>query len=431
MGQSIMLTTVTPSSAAPPASSLAPLPGAQPSSGNQYVPNTYIFLQTSQPNIQPYFPGGAGLLQAAPAWTGGAPANPPYFNIAGMISDTGFFQNQGFKQSSNRGHNNQYKNRRGGGRGTGRDNEPRNNNQNTYNTPYGQNNYHSQPPFNNHNNGFQPRNSNSSRSHNWETSSQHSNSSQGKKYSTGSVPEAPVAVSQPAPANRVSHPPVTTTTQYQANHHQAAPRPQPPPKEVEQNQYYPNQYPAPRTPVETLQPKDFSRRGGGKGREGAPRGGLSGRGRSNEDFIPSGRGGGMMGGPPRGQNFPPRNAAQQDPAPVPVRNEVKPPEFNMETNDFPALPGSREPGGAPRRVDEDRPFIEVVKGTAKVRLEDGEEAGSEDEDVESVPNHHQPPQEDSSQKQPVARYLFDSMTFTGSFCLTRIFLSQYFRNPMS
>ncbi len=139
----------------------------------------------------------------------------------------------------------------------------------------------------------------------------------------------------------------------------------------------------------------------------------------------------MMGGPPRGQNFPPRNAAQQDPAPVPVRNEVKPPEFNMETNDFPALPGSREPGGAPRRVDEDRPFIEVVKGTAKVRLEDGEEAGSDDEDVESVPNHQQPPQEDSSQKQPVARYLFDSMTFTGSFCLTRIFLSQYLRNPMS
>ena len=163
-----------------------------------------------------------------------------------------------------------------------------------------------------------------------------------------------------------------------------------------------------------MQSKDYSRRG--KGREGGGtggrdngggRGGGSGRGRSNEEYLPSGRGGGMMGGggggPPRGQNFPPRNNSGPPEAAVPVpRSDVKPPEFNMKTNDFPALPGSMATG--PARGQEDRAFLEVVKGTGKLRLEDGEEVeGEEEAEMSSQPTEIP---EDSSHKQSIVRYYF-------------------------
>ena len=80
VGQSMVITTVTPSST-PNTASTPQMAGSQPSTG-PYVPNTYhIFLQTSQPSITPYFTPQAGLLQAATAWPG-APNNPPYFNIS-------------------------------------------------------------------------------------------------------------------------------------------------------------------------------------------------------------------------------------------------------------------------------------------------------------------------------------------------------------
>ena len=44
------------------------------------------------------------------------------------------------------------------------------------------------------------------------------------------------------------------------------------------------------------------------------------------------------------------------------------------TNDFPALPGSRETG--PAKGEEPRGFLEVVKGTAKLRLDDQEGEGT-------------------------------------------------------
>lgn len=120
---------------------------------------------------------------------------------------------------------------------------------------------------------------------------------------------------------------------------------------------------------------------------------------SGEDYISAGGGGGggggrggslTAGGPPRNSTgFPPRggplqagemglasaSAAQSrigsggEPAP-----RAQPaPEFNMMTNDFPALPGSRETG--PAGGQEPRGFLEVVKGTAKLRLEDHELGG--------------------------------------------------------
>jgi hypothetical protein len=46
----------------------------------------------------------------------------------------------------------------------------------------------------------------------------------------------------------------------------------------------------------------------------------------------------------------------------------------MMTNDFPALPGSRETG--PAKGEEPRGFLEVVKGTAKLRLDDPESGDS-------------------------------------------------------
>jgi len=136
--------------------------------------------------------------------------------------------------------------------------------------------------------------------------------------------------------------------------------------------------------------KDFPRRG--KGREGGRGGGGSStRGRSNDEYMPTGRGGGMMGGPPR-QSFAPRSSnvggGPQEPAPPPPKIETKPPpEFNMKTNDFPALPGSLDTPA--RRGEEDRAFLAVVKGTGKLRLED-DDVMSGGEEGEGDVEHHAP-----------------------------------------
>ena len=81
-------------------------------------------------------------------------------------------------------------------------------------------------------------------------------------------------------------------------------------------------------------------------RRGKGRGGSRGRG---EDYV-GGRGGGVGAGSivplpraagPAQYNTPPRGP-QEQPAPAVVRVEPpRPaPEFNMKTNDFPALPGA-------------------------------------------------------------------------------------------
>ena len=102
------------------------------------------------------------------------------------------------------------------------------------------------------------------------------------------------------------------------------------------------------------------------------------------------------GGPPR-QSFAPRgnnvggsgSGPPGEPVPPSPKPEAKPPpEFNMKTNDFPALPGSRD---APaRRGDEDRAFLEVVKGTGKMRFEDDEGVSVAEDVVEVDVEHHAP-----------------------------------------
>ena len=141
--------------------------------------------------------------------------------------------------------------------------------------------------------------------------------------------------------------------------------------------------------------RDYSRRGGGGGgKSGRGGNGPGGRGRGGgEEFLPSvggrgGGGGGLSGsGPPRGaSSFTPRGPLQpgEGPGPAsaaaqsrvgePASRPQPAPEFNMMTNDFPALPGSRETG--PAKGEEPRGFLEVVKGTAKLRLDDQEGEGT-------------------------------------------------------
>ena len=62
-------------------------------------------------------------------------------------------------------------------------------------------------------------------------------------------------------------------------------------------------------------------------------------------------------------------------APQPRPEPPRPaPEFNMETNDFPALPGAPAP---PPAADPTR-FLDVVKGTAKIKLDDDQETLTEE-----------------------------------------------------
>jgi len=131
-------------------------------------------------------------------------------------------------------------------------------------------------------------------------------------------------------------------------------------------------------------------------RRGKGRGGSRGRG---EDYV-GGRGGGVGGGSivplPRAAatqyNTPPRGP-QEQPAPAVVRVEPpRPaPEFNMKTNDFPALPGAA--AAARKQMElmdpatpwESSRFLDIVKGTAKVKLGDESDSGHNTKETSPVP----------------------------------------------
>ena len=208
-------TTVTPAST-PNTNTTIIGAGGAPSTGNggggqHYISQgggqtqTYhIFLPTSQSQVSQYFPGG--LLQTAmPGYHVAAPGAPYFTNFINPMSlpaaNSDFFQ-ANVKSSNRGGHN--YKSRGRGGRGGGGGNSDRNTPgaasaphtpQSGYTAGYqpGYNPGHAgqvQPfpgypaaagaaQWNNKNNG------NRNPANNWETSSQHSNSSQ-KKFSSSS-----------------------------------------------------------------------------------------------------------------------------------------------------------------------------------------------------------------------------------------------------
>merc|ERR1719427_2277438 len=402
-------TTVTPCST--PNTNTTLLAGAGPSTGPSphYITQggptqTYhIFLPTTQAQLSPYFPAG-GLLQAAAAMPG-YPVTPgtPYltnFNI-GMIPNSEFFQ-PNFK-SSNRGAHNNYKS---GGRGGS------NNDRNTpaasqagpgYSPQY-QTGYSPalpQQPFSQYGGAQQQQQysrAGSARNHNnWETSSQHSNSSQ-KKFSSSSASSGHESTGNGgvggSPAVVAAQPRLVQPLPYQPNHtghftgRPAGPDPG-------QQQYQPYHHPAHRAalPQQAGPGGDLQQVGSKRGRG---RGGAAGRGREDiPGYVPvAGRGGhGVATGPPQrnaahtGYHGQPRHNSgggpsqpgQQvvEPAQPPRPEPPRPaPEFNMKTNDFPALPGvpDHAPPAEPAR------FLDVVKGTGKLQLgEDGPEDGQQDE----------------------------------------------------
>lgn len=158
----------------------------------------HIFhMPTSQGQVSQYFPGvPGGLLQAATAVPGyhvAAPGTPYFPNfINPMIpANSDFFQPN--VKSSNRGGHNNYKGRGRGGRGGG------NNDRNTPHSGAGPSssqasyasNYQSYNPgagqqFSGYGGPSQSYAKNNGNRNNWETSSQHSNSSQKKSFSSSS-----------------------------------------------------------------------------------------------------------------------------------------------------------------------------------------------------------------------------------------------------
>ena len=378
-----------------------------------------------------YYPGG--LLQAATAMPGAFHVAPgaPYFTnfINPMIpTNTEFFQNN--VKSSNRGGHNNYKTR---GRGHGRGGHGSNNDRNTpggssttsqasYTPNYGQSynpgqgsqqftqNYGGNPgQYAKNNNG----NSRNNHSNNWETSSQHSNSSQ-KKFSSssGSSSVHDTAVSPPQPQvvqQRIAQ--VQPLSGYQPSQFTAPGQPHPRPQKEEYvggGGSLPYQYhnTHARNMQETVQSKEFVS-SNKRGRGG--RGGHSSRGRDDSmggyNSVPRGGGhvGAGVGGPPQRnqthvyhgqqrhnsgtglvQGTVPvgagEAAAQQPPQPQPPK-----PDFHMKANDFPSLPGVADPAPA---ADHNR-FLDVVKGTAKMKLEDDQETLPDDfihDDVEESRN---------------------------------------------
>jgi len=419
-------TTVTPSSTPSTNTTLVggigPSPGPSPQPGHYLAQSqtgpgqtqTYhIFLPTTQPgqavSAQYAFPA-SGLLQAAamPGYPVAAPATP-YFanlNIAGMIPTNSEFFQPNFK-SSNRGAHNNYKSRGRGGRGGS------NNDRNTptasqagpgYSPQY-QTGYSPalpQQPFSQYGGAQQQQQysrAGSARNHNnWETSSQHSNSSQ-KKFSSSSASSGHESTGNGglggSPAVVAAQPRLVQPLPYQPNHtgHFTG-RPGPDPG---QQQYQPYHHPAHRAalPQQAGPGGDLQQVGSKRGRG---RGGAAGRGR--EDIpgygvpVAGGRGGhGVAAGPPQrnaahtGYHGQPRHNSgggpsqpgQQvvEPAQPPRPEPPRPaPEFNMKTNDFPALPGvpDHAPPAEPAR------FLDVVKGTGKLQLgEDGPEENQQDE----------------------------------------------------
>eukprot|EP00092_Neocalanus_flemingeri_P033334 GFUD01036249.1.p1 GENE.GFUD01036249.1~~GFUD01036249.1.p1 ORF type:complete len:1259 (+),score=360.89 GFUD01036249.1:411-4187(+) len=409
-------TTVTPCST--PNTNTTLLAGAGPSTGPHpsYVTHggptqTYhIFLPTTQAQVSPYFPAG-GLLQAAAAMPG-YPVTPgtPYltnFNI-GMIPNSEFFQ-PNFK-SSNRGAHNNYKSRGRGGRGGS--NNDRNtpgsivSSQPSYTPQYQP--YSPGPgqpqPFNQYAPAQQYVRNNNRNHNNWETSSQHSNSSQ-KKFSSSSGASSGHDSGVSVNNSTVTSPPqvVTATaprlvqqlpyqpSQYPAPAHSHAPRPSPaqPVKEVEYApapyQYHHNAH-TPRNIPDNIQSKEFvatNKRGRG-GRGGANRGrddmaGYNSVPRGGHNATPQGappqRNTTHVYQPRHNSGGAPGQVVPVEPAPQPRPEPPRPaPEFNMKTNDFPALPGAPDPTPS----SEPSRFLDVVKGTAKMKLDDDQDTNPDE-----------------------------------------------------
>merc|ERR1719468_263131 len=187
----------------------------------------HIFhMPTSQGQVSQYFPGvPGGLLQAATAVPGyhvAAPGTPYFPNfINPMIPANSDFFQPNVKSSNRGGHNSNYKGRGRGGRGGG------NNDRNTPHSGAGPSssqasyasNYQSYNPgagqqFGGYGGPSQSYAKNNGNRNNWETSSQHSNSSQKKSFSSSSgmggheasvnnTPVSPPGVQVAAPAPRM------------------------------------------------------------------------------------------------------------------------------------------------------------------------------------------------------------------------------------
>merc|ERR1719282_1677708 len=378
----------------------------------------HIFLPTSQPQVAPYGLPTGGLLQPAPAIPGYPMSG--YFNIGMMPQATEWLQ-PNYKSSNRGNHSSNYKGRGRGGRGGP---------SNDRNTPVGSNgppqgsfaptnSYQpyqqtvAQLPYSQYQGGGQQQYGQRRQNHNsWETSSQHSNSSQ-KKFSSSSssghdsgsgvVPgvgvvspqAAPRLVQQPVAVQYAPQPATQFLPQSAVHpHHQA--RPSIPKDDFQggvggQYQPYHHQGHQQRNLPDTIQTKEYVSKRGRGGRGGSSRGGrddMSGggggynstRGSHNAGAPPGGaparnvvyhQGRHNSGGGPGGVMPGPQDVTSPQPRPEPPRPA---PEFNMETNDFPALPGAPAP---PPAADPTR-FLDVVKGTAKIKLDDDQEVLAED-----------------------------------------------------
>ena len=410
-------TTGTPCSTPNTSNTLIPGP-PQASTGSPYMapgPATqtyHIFLPTSQPGmsaqVTPYGLPTGGLLQPAPAIPG-YPGMQGYFNI-GMLPQTADWLQPNYKSSSRGGHGSGgYKGRGRGGRGGGGGTDR--------NTPVGSANPQASFAPTNSYQGYQqavsqlpysqyqaPAQQYPARRHshnNWETSSQHSNSSQ-KKFSSSSssghdsgggvpgvpvvAPQTPRLVQQPVQVQYQPAPAAQFLPQ-QAAHLHHAPRPalakeqEFPGQPVGQYQYHHQHQPRMQ---DTIQTKEYVNKRGRGGRGGSsrgrddgynsvPRGGHTAPG---PQVVPARnvvyhQGRHNSGGGPGGVIAGPQDVVAPQPRPEPPRPA---PEFNMETNDFPALPGAP----APAPSAEPSRFLEVVKGTAKMKLEDDQEGLPED-----------------------------------------------------
>ena len=368
----------------------------------------HIFLPTSQPQVAPYGLPTGGLLQPAPAIPG-YPMSAGYFNIGMMPQATEWLQ-PNYKSSNRGNHNSNYKGRGRGGRGGP---------SNDRNTPVGSsgppqgsfaptNSYQpyqqtvAQLPYSQYQGGQQQYGQRRQNHNNWETSSQHSNSSQ-KKFSSSSssghdsgsgvVPGVGVVSPQAAPrlvqqpvAVQYAPQPATQFLPQSAVHPHHQPRPSLPKDDFPGGvgQYQPYHHHQPRNLPDTIQTKEYVSKRGRGGRGGSSRGGRdemsggynnSSRGAHAAGAPPGGaparnvvyhQGRHNSGGGPGGVIPGPQDVAAPQPRPEPPRPA---PEFNMETNDFPALPGAPAP---PPAADPTR-FLDVVKGTAKIKLDDDQE----------------------------------------------------------
>merc|ERR1712106_108877 len=174
-------------------------------------------------------------------------------------------------------------------------------------------------------------------------------------------------------------------SQYSAPHSHA-PRPVPA-QTVKEAEYAPAPYQyhhnahTPRSIPDNIQSKEFvatNKRG---------RGGRGGSNRGRDDMtgynsVPRGGHNPTPQGAPPQRNtthvYQPRHnsggapgqAVPVEPVPQPRPEPPRPaPEFNMKTNDFPALPGAPDPTPS----NEPSRFLDVVKGTAKMKLDDDQD----------------------------------------------------------